>query len=66
MAQNSWVNASISRYVGVAHTCCYHLDQELIFPWFARQQLFPIPVMLRVGHNAFARYRVVDHASLLR
>ena len=66
MTQYARVDAPVARDIGVADSCCYHLDQKLILLWFAREQVFPFPVVLRVGDYAFAGDCVFDHFACNR
>jgi hypothetical protein len=54
VAQDSRVDPPIARYVCVAHARGYHLDEELICIWLAREKVFVFPLVLRVGNYAFA------------
>lgn len=40
--------------ISVANPRGNHLDEELVFVGFPRQRVFPLPVVLRVGHYCFA------------
>ena len=61
MAENSRVDAPIARDVGVADTGGYHFYEEFIVGGLVGEEIFELPVFLRVGDDSFAGNRVAGH-----
>lgn len=59
MPEDARVDAAIAGDVGVADARGDEVDEELVLLRLTRQHLLPLPVVLRVGHDALARHRVL-------
>jgi len=65
VAEHARIDASVSGDICMAHASGYQFDEKLVLLWLASEHVLPLPIMLIVSNNAFARYGILRHGGII-